>query len=232
MSKSIIKRSLSELDPVSGTVADTWNVQDKTTNAPSERIVEEALNLKADKNKYRSNDDFVVITGKVTLSANDTEDDYKQTVWDINYPTGLNKNNCVIIAFNGRNTNDDNKGFSQGDVSIANKSVSMLMGGYPRCCTLLADRISGMAYNPASSSREFIYQLVLMKLPELTEGVDYKLGDVDGDGEITQADADLVLSYYVGTTSFTEKQFKAADYNRDGKITPADATLIQQHIGE
>lgn len=54
MSKSIIKRSLSELDPVSGTVADTWNVQDKVHNAPSERIVEEALSNRYTKEQTMS----------------------------------------------------------------------------------------------------------------------------------------------------------------------------------
>lgn len=229
MSKSIIKRALSELDPVSGTIADTWNVQDKTTNAPSERIVEEALNLKADKNKYRSNDDFVVITGSMGLTANDTEQDYKQTIKHISYPTGLNKNNCVCIAFNGRFI--DSRGYTYGHTSEGSISHSTLIGSIPRSCTL-EDDITLAAYNAASSDKDFQYQIVLMKLPTLVEGVDYKLGDVDGDGRITQADADLALSYYVGTTSFTEKQFKAADYNRDGKITPADATKIQQHIGE
>lgn len=52
---------------------------------------------------------------------------------------------------------------------------------------------------------------------------DYLLGDVDGNGEITTADARIILQYTIGSVTLTDKQIKAADFNGDGTITTADA---------
>jgi N-acetyl-anhydromuramyl-L-alanine amidase AmpD len=52
------------------------------------------------------------------------------------------------------------------------------------------------------------------------------LGDVDGDGKVTAADARLVLRAAVGLEILTGDALKAADLNKDGKITAADARLI------
>ena len=52
------------------------------------------------------------------------------------------------------------------------------------------------------------------------------LGDIDGDGRISAADARLVLRAAVGLEILTEDQLKAADFDKDGKITAADARLI------
>ena len=52
------------------------------------------------------------------------------------------------------------------------------------------------------------------------------LGDIDGDGRISAADARLVLRAAIGLEILTEDQLKAADFDKDGKITAADARLI------
>lgn len=52
------------------------------------------------------------------------------------------------------------------------------------------------------------------------------LGDVDGDGKVTAADARLVLRAAVGLEILTGDALKAADINKDGKITAADARLV------
>ena len=41
--KLIKKESVVELPEASGSIADTWNIENKVTNAPSMRLVEEAL---------------------------------------------------------------------------------------------------------------------------------------------------------------------------------------------
>lgn len=78
--------------------------------------------------------------------------------------------------------------------------------------------------------KDFNYKIVLMKLPELTENVDYKLGDVNGDGQITQADLTLVQNYMQGTQALTDKQLKAADVNKDGNINTGDTLLLSKYI--
>ena len=53
-----------------------------------------------------------------------------------------------------------------------------------------------------------------------------RMGDVDADGEITAADARLVLRAAVGLEDFTAAQKALADPDADGEITAADARLV------
>ena len=56
-----------------------------------------------------------------------------------------------------------------------------------------------------------------------------KLGDVNGDKDITPHDASLALQIYTHIlTSYTNEQYTAADVNQDGDVTPHDASLILQ----
>jgi len=55
-------------------------------------------------------------------------------------------------------------------------------------------------------------------------------GDVNGDGEVTIADAFLIYKYLKGTTTFTSEQKLIADVDGDGVITMSDA-LIATRIG-
>ena len=54
----------------------------------------------------------------------------------------------------------------------------------------------------------------------------YRMGDVNGDGQIQPEDARLTLRAAVGFIRFTGMAFNAADADKDGEITPADARLI------
>ena len=67
--------------------------------------------------------------------------------------------------------------------------------------------------------------------------VKYKLGDVNGDSDITQTDANMVLSAYVNTlvgnsTGLTPLQTVRADVDGDGKITALDAQLITIYLND
>ena len=53
-----------------------------------------------------------------------------------------------------------------------------------------------------------------------------KLGDVNGDGKITPADATVILRAYVGLTKLSDIDKMATELNKDNKMTPADATVI------
>ena len=63
--------------------------------------------------------------------------------------------------------------------------------------------------------------------PDQTQG---KLGDVNGDGELSTLDARGVLMFVIGTESFTEAQNKLADFNGDGDITTADSRAILMYL--
>ncbi len=69
-----------------------------------------------------------------------------------------------------------------------------------------------------------------------TSAFDVKLGDVNGDGYITMADANAVVNYFLADeTSKPAEGFNidAADVNGDGSITMADANaIVNKFLGE
>ena len=64
----------------------------------------------------------------------------------------------------------------------------------------------------------------------ITGGEEVNYGDVDGDGDIKVADAQLICQFILHNITLTETQQKAADVNGDGDITVADAQIICQFI--
>lgn len=56
------------------------------------------------------------------------------------------------------------------------------------------------------------------------------MGDVNGDGKVTTADALLVYKASIGEYTMTEAQEIIADSNGDGKVTTADALLIYKAV--
>ena len=54
-------------------------------------------------------------------------------------------------------------------------------------------------------------------------------GDVNGDGEITNTDAAMVLKYDAGIYGFNESQLSVADANGNGVVENLDATLILKY---
>lgn len=53
-------------------------------------------------------------------------------------------------------------------------------------------------------------------------------GDVNGDGVISNADADLIQNYLVGIGLFDNYQKIAADVDGNGDVTIDDVTMIQK----
>lgn len=56
------------------------------------------------------------------------------------------------------------------------------------------------------------------------------LGDANCDGEVTAADASLILRYLEGLSDISEQGKVNADVNGDGKITKEDADIILNHL--
>ena len=57
---------------------------------------------------------------------------------------------------------------------------------------------------------------------------------MNGDGEVTVADANMIVNHYTGNLDGTEKfSEKAADMNGDGEITIADANeIVNMYVGQ
>lgn len=63
------------------------------------------------------------------------------------------------------------------------------------------------------------------------QAADYKLGDVNGDGRVTPADATALRLFIAGKLDGSVTVDKrAADLNQDGRTTPADVTMLRLYI--
>lgn len=184
------------------------------------------------------NDRFVTIIGKATLTANTQENatNNKCTFTDIkiNYPQGFTAENCIVISYSRQH--NSNFGFSYGWDNYL-ESMDNLIGIVPMRITLFGDSTTEFANkirlqigNLSTSEADISFKITLMKLPELLEGTDYKLGDVNGDGAITNEDFNLLNNYMQGNATLTLQQLKAADINKDGKIDAMDSYKLQQYI--
>ena len=56
-------------------------------------------------------------------------------------------------------------------------------------------------------------------------------GDVDGDGKITENDANLIFNHVMEIVTLTGADLWCADINRDGSADSNDVTLISQYLG-
>lgn len=72
----------------------------------------------------------------------------------------------------------------------------------------------------------FIILTILVSLVVPVYAAGYSIGDVDGNGTITAADARLALRASVGLEKLSVKQIIAADIDRKSGITASDARLI------
>lgn len=71
--------------------------------------------------------------------------------------------------------------------------------------------------------------LCLFSTRTLADELQPRYGDVDGDGDVTAADALLVLQHSVHLITLTPEQLWAADLNQTTGATAADALLILQY---
>ena len=80
-----------------------------------------------------------------------------------------------------------------------------------------------------SSTNKAYTQVATFSVANAWEKASYTLGDVNESGNVTAADAALVLQYAVNSVSLTETQLAAARVNVGGLITASNASLILQY---
>lgn len=59
---------------------------------------------------------------------------------------------------------------------------------------------------------------------------DFIIGDANGDGKISIADATVIQKFLAKMNSLSDEKIKIADINGDGRISVTDATIIQKRI--
>lgn len=108
-------------------------------------------------------DDVAIITGDKTLHANSSSSgqEYAQTIWDISYPTGFSKTNCIVLAFQGNIDTSEHIG-AYGTAPVT--SINSVRGTLPRTIAFRDSAISLECWNPAYSTKTYHYKLVLLKI--------------------------------------------------------------------
>ena len=59
-----------------------------------------------------------------------------------------------------------------------------------------------------------------------------KIGDVDGDGNISVLDATLVQRHVAQISAISNERFVVADVDKDNNISVLDATIIQRFVAQ
>lgn len=111
---------------------------------------------------------IAVLTGTMTLEANSQESfaagDKKQTLKQINFPTGYNKDNCVCIAFGIKRFEEKNYCYGAG----GSVSIQSVIASYERAIVLGATedstKININVWQAMTSSTTIYYKIVLMKI--------------------------------------------------------------------
>lgn len=145
--KTIKKVRVTPVTPNTGDIIDSFNTtDDKTTNAPSINAVE---NFVSDK--------FSVVTGTLSIDGSTSD------IATLNYPTGFNKNNSVVISLGIARPNDNTgKGFNY--YGIFSDSGDLLANAFRRRINLTDEGIKLFVENPGDSTLNIEYKIVLMKI--------------------------------------------------------------------
>lgn len=126
--------------------------------------LQDELSSVEDGSAYVLKNDFAIITGTITLKpSSDAGNIYAQTIWNIEYPSGFNKDNCVVLSYGGKFAGE---GFTYGYVENASSSVAAVGGSVSRTVTLSSSNIHAQAWNISHLEKEFSYKIVLMKIGE------------------------------------------------------------------
>lgn len=105
----------------------------------------------------------VVLTGSITLSASSSSGQaYSQTNFEINYPSGYNKNNTLVLGFKSKLQGTGTGNYTFG-YTPDKSSISSVNGAYPRTIRLDDNNLNVSVYN-LSVSRKFDYAIYLMKI--------------------------------------------------------------------
>lgn len=174
------------------------------------------------------NENFAIVTGKIEMpeagSGNLTG------VAQVDYPEGFNKDNCSVISIMGHSAreNQSNNWYTPAALDAAG-SIIGTAGMYVSCGAEYISVRSEKLADSASRS-DVSFKVILMKLPNGNQAG--RLGDVNLDGEITEADKILMPDFIVNGGALTFDQYANADCdpNRDGKINSGDTLQITKYL--
>lgn len=182
--------------------------------------------------------DYAIMQGSITLNVSTDQQlssgIYAQTNIDLDFPTGFNKDNCVVVSFGTRChlRGELGQGFVYGDYE--NDSLGLYLGNMHKSLILGSkekqNKIKIMLEN-ISNTGTFVldYKIVLMKIEY--NKADLQKGDANGDGTVDANDLTKIRNYIMSTDYLTKEQFEAADMNDDGNVSAVDYTILRNQLG-
>ena len=219
--KAIKKVAVTPVADNIGTIIDSFNTtDDKHTNAPSINAVNNRIDSK-----------FVTLIGSFNVSVEEGATFMSHTE-NINYPSGFTVNNTVVLSIGVKNASQQLLSYSFGTLSDTD-ATGFVSSSFGKGVVLNDDNMQLKIYFNFGASHQatsymYNYKITLMKVdPDVSN---YELGDINMDGEVTQADLTLLQNFLLGTQVFTDKQFKLADMNQDGVLDSADLNLLNKKI--
>lgn len=87
-------------------------------------------------------------------------------------------------------------------------------------------------YGEKDSAAESYAKMFGIAFVALGESAHGKVGDTNGDGKVTVADATQIQKHLANILKLEGAELEAADTNGDGKVTVADATQIQKYLAK
>lgn len=167
-------------------------------------------------------DDIAVIYGKVTVNKN-----LNMGQVNLYYPQGFTPNNSIIIGKEYSINSNEDPGYivwiDSECIKTWNRQTTI--DGINNLCTVILKFSDN-----ATEINTYDVRIVLMKIPEYIENVNYTLGDVNGDGQITIDDATKIQNYIQGEAGLTAQQFAAADIDKNGKVKASDYLRLKDYV--
>lgn len=112
-------------------------------------------------NEVLVNNPVTELTGTITLTASETAGTYEYTSFSLDYPAGYTRNNTYVLAFQGSIDLGDNMGAYGTQESTAS---ALLHANLQRNIYLTTSKINGSVGNLATSTKEYHYKILLMKI--------------------------------------------------------------------
>ena len=169
--------------------------------------IQDELNQVEDESIYMLKNDIVILRGILSIPANDFN------IRLIEYPSGFNKQNAIVIATGLVINGDTNERGYNFVGTYTGSSSDLLNNAYERQVNLKNNGVYLKVFNPNSDTITLEYKIALMKLnPDVSN---YELGDMNMDGKINNDDLNIMQSYIRGDTALTDKQFKLGDIAQD-----------------
>lgn len=105
---------------------------------------------------YKLKDDFAILTGSMTVEAG-ASDAPTNAILDVNYPSGFDKSNCVVLSTMTTNTVPTSTTYSYPhNLNVLDSEMKLTV--------MLGNDVIQISVGNTTSAKTFNYKIVLMKI--------------------------------------------------------------------